>query len=230
MKQKVAMVLAPHADDETLGCGGTIGVLNSLGYRVVVCLVCGHSLHEKHIYSPGVLIRVFEEFESAMKALGVEQYECLGLPNGNLSSCDVHEINLAIEEVLKRVAPEIVFVPNKTDLHQDHKLVTYAAIVALRPYLDEAKRVKAVYEYEVLSETDIVMTYQESFIPDTFVNIEGFLDKKLQACECYKSQMQVGSKPRSVGSVQSLAELRGRMMGERVAEAFRTIYKRELFM
>lgn len=230
MKDRIAMVLAPHADDETLGCGGTIGVLKELGYRVVICLVCGLSRHERHIYSSNVLERVFEEFENAMKILEVDEYECLGLPNGNLSSCDVHEINLAIADVLRRVGPQIVFVPNRSDLHKDHKLVNYAALVALRPYLDMARRVEAVYEYEVLSETDILMKYQEAFTPDTFVNIEEFLGKKIQAWRCYESQMQDDSKPRSVAGVKNLAEVRGRMIGERAAEAFSTVYRRELII
>ena len=228
MKRRVAMVIAPHADDETLGCGGTIGVLKDQGFKVVVCLACGHSRDNRHIFGTDLLVTVLNEFRTAMKVLDVDEYECLGLPAGNLTACEVHEVNSRIADILRRTAPQIVFVPSKTDLHHDHNIVTYAAIVALRPYLKDAIGVEAVYEYEVLSETNVLPSYQESFKPDTYIDISSKLSDKLDACRCYKSQFQESLTPRSIEAVRQLALLRGSMIGTDAAEAFKTIYRKAI--
>ena len=74
---------------------------------------------------------------------------------------------------------------------------------------------------EILSETEFAPSIKKnSFIPNTFVDISKFLNKKIQIMKVYKSEIDKHPSPRSVKSIKALATFRGSTSGCNFAESF----------
>lgn len=215
------LILAPHADDEVIGMGGTIAKLTSQGHEVVLAVLTGHGDEPHPIWKANVWGRVRAECLDAANVLGIHQVIFRELPAACLDYHPAWKINKVVDELIQEVEPEEVYLPFEHDLHKDHAAINYAAVVALRPYLAKNKFVKRVLCYETLSETHLATPYlSATFQPNVFVNIEEFLDKKLNAMNAYQSQVQLQNMPRSLKSLESLAHIRGTHIGCMAAEAF----------
>ncbi|OUO93091.1 PIG-L deacetylase family protein [Cloacibacillus sp. An23] len=213
------LIIAPHPDDEILGCGGTIAKHTAAWNQVYVCIVTRGKL--PLFNDEGVKI-VREECSAAHKYLGVKETIFLDFPAAMLEEVPRHELNDSLCKVVQRIKPEEVYIPHRGDMQLDHKMIVDAAMVALRPkYEHVAKR---IYAYETLSETgwDIPNTVNE-FIPTVYNDISGYLDQKLQAMRFYQSQLAPYPNPRSIESLEALAKYRGSTVNKRAAEAFSLI-------
>jgi LmbE family N-acetylglucosaminyl deacetylase len=124
-----------------------------------------------------------------------------------------------IRKAIRRLEPEIVYLPHRGDIHSDHRIVYYATLVACRPVHNRS--VKKLLCYETLSETEWSPPFgEDSFVPTVFVNISEYLKDKLEAMACYESQLQEPPYPRSLEALENLAKLRGNAVGLAAAEAF----------
>lgn len=118
---KRALIVAPHPDDETLGCGGAIALLRSIGCDVSVLVVSDGTLsHPNSKKYPPLALRELRESETiaALAILGVEAKAItfLRLPDGAVANN-----NPDLSSYLTQVAPEIVFLPLRYDPHPDHR-------------------------------------------------------------------------------------------------------------
>ncbi len=215
------LVVAPHADDEVLGMGGTIAKSVDEGHEVYICVVTtGHP----SMFPQKVLDKLRKEALESHKFLSVKKTYFLDLPAVMLSEVPKHEVNKKINEVIDEVQPDVVFIPHFGDLHLDHYIVSQAAVVGVRPIKDH--RILEVYSYETLSETEWNIPHvANAFIPNTYVDITGYLDKKIKAMEYFTTQINEYPHPRSIVAIESLAKLRGSTIGVKAAEAFCLIRK-----
>lgn len=218
----VILVIAPHADDETIAMGGTIARLSGEGHSVVVAVLTGHGQDEPHpLWPESAWHEVREECRMACNVLGVEKVLFRELPAACLDVLPAWQVNSIVEEVLLEVEPDEVYIPFAFDLHKDHRIINYAVQVATRPYLEKARKIKRLLAYETLSETHLATPYLEAaFQPNFFVNIGTTLEQKLEAMRCYASQLQPANMPRSVEGLINLARYRGNHIGCFAAEAF----------
>ena len=221
------LVFAPHPDDEVLGCGGTIARYVAEGNNVYICVVTSGfpPIYEKdyedakkngwpHIQYPDIM--------KAHKLLGIKETFFLQFPTVMLETVPRYELNGKINEIIQKIKPEVLFIPHFGDMQRDHSLVSEAVMVAVRPKNDGT--VRYVYSYETLSETEWNVPHvTNSFIPNTFVSIVSFLDIKLEALNCFTTQVCEFPNPRSLRAVEALARLRGSTMGVEAAEAFSLI-------
>ena len=107
-------------------------------------------------------------------------------------------------------------------MHSDHRIVSSAAMVGLRPI--NSHKVLEIYSYETLSETEWnIPSVKNVFLPNTWVDITKYLDKKLEAMGMYATQIKKFPHPRSLEAIESLAKLRGSTIGVHAAEAFSLI-------
>ena len=222
-KQGPVLVVAPHADDETLGMGGTIARLAAEGRRVVVAIVTGHGEGEQHPLWPRDVWRtVRAEAEQALAILGVEEIVYRNLPAVLVPDCPVHAINATIQGIFDQIRPETLFVPFAGDQHGDHRAIAYACSVAWRPVTEAGRGIAEVFMYETLSETHwSEQPLNMAFVPNAFIDISGaFLEKKIEALGCYASQMCPFPDCRSVEAVEAQAKWRGSLVGVKAAEAF----------
>ena len=124
-----ALVIAPHADDETLSMGGTIARLAREGWAVTVAVMTGHGEDEHPIWPRSAWDQVRGEAVKACALLGAELvFE--DLPASCLDRHPAHDTNARVAALFDRVRPEAVYIPFVHDLHRDHYELAYAAQVA----------------------------------------------------------------------------------------------------
>lgn len=210
------LVIAPHPDDEVLGCGGTIAKLVSAGDIVYVAIVTKGTFP---LFSPESVGEVRRECVEADSYIGVTETIFLDFPAARMEEVPRYTLNNAIVNVIQDKRPDVVYLPHRGDMQLDHKLTVDAAMVALRPRYEHV--VKKIYAYETLSETgwDVPGTVNE-FIPNAYNDISEYLDKKVDAMRIFTTQVAEFPNARSLEAVRALAVYRGTMMNMRAAEAF----------
>ena len=217
--KKRVLVVAPHPDDETLGVGGTIAKYSAQGDEVFVLMVSGHL---PPIYSRKAYEETVSEAYSAFSVLGVEKSEFLEIPATMIGDQPLHEVNARISKVVNDFNPHIVLCPYP-DRHIDHRLVFDSVMVATRP-VGVGKDIKIVAAYETLSETHWNAPHIEpNFTPNWVIDISDHISEKLNALECYKSQISEFPGPRSIEAVEALAKFRGTQAGFGYGEGFHIV-------
>ena len=210
------LVFAPHRDDEVLGVGGTIAKYVKNGDEVFVCEVTDVQ------NNPELLEIIKSEEKTAHKILGIKESFSLEIPVVELPNFSVIERNRRFQQIVNEVKPNIAFIPHKGDMHEDHGVVAMSALVALRP-LNNSK-LSAIYAYETLSETEWNAPYVDNaFIPNVWNDISNEIDRKVEAMQCYKSQLCPDVQPRSIDTIKALARYRGSTIGVPYAESFMLI-------
>jgi LmbE family N-acetylglucosaminyl deacetylase len=223
MSKKV-IVIAPHPDDEILGVGGTIARFSDEGVEVYIVIITkGYPpLFDEESINIGR-----KEALEAHKFLNVKETFFLSFPAANLDSIPSREINDKLIDMFKDIKPDIIFIPFNGDVHIDHQRIFLSALVAARPNNSEFP--SFIYAYETLSETNWNAPYiTPNFVPNVFIDISQYLDKKIEAFKKYKSQVKEFPHERSIESLKMLAMLRGSTVGCYAAEAFvlvRGVYK-----
>lgn len=218
MNMKV-LVIAPHPDDEILGCGGTIAKYVNQGHDVFVCVVTKGC---EPLFAVEEVNKVRNECCNADKFLGVKDIIFLNFPAAMLEDVERYKLNDALVNTIQDIKPDIVYIPHRGDMQLDHKLVVDAAMVALRPKY--AHVVKKIYAYETLSETGWnVPNVINEFVPTAYNDISNFLDKKIDAMKMFASQLAAYPNPRSLEAVKALAMYRGSNVNLLAAEAFSVI-------
>jgi len=218
------LVIAPHPDDEVLGCGGTIAKHSKQGDDVYLCIVT-------KAYPPDWPEDEIEERQEEVlrvnKVLGIKKTRFLDLPTVKLDTISQKELNDLIAQVVNEIHPEVLYIPHRGDVNNDHRLVFDAAMVATRPKPGSLTR--KVLCYEALSETEWGKPGMENaFIPNVYVDISETLEVKLGAMSEYKSELKEFPHPRSLEAISALAKLRGTSVGVAAAEAFMLV--REIMM
>lgn len=219
----VYLVIAPHPDDETLGCGGTISNLTEKGEVVYVAIMTNASLGAPELFSKESIETVRKEALNAHKILGVKKTLFYDLPAPLLDQYPQYKIAGTISSIIDLLRPDTVFIPHRADLHKDHGAIFNAALVATRP--QNKCPVKRVLSYETLSETEWGHPFQDSmFVPNYFMTFSEYhLQKKIEAMSVFTTQIKKYPHPRSIQAIESLANIRGAAVGVCVAEAFSII-------
>ena len=216
---KRVMVVAPHPDDETLGVGGTIAKYSAQGAEVFVLMISGHL---PPLYSREAYDQTVAEAKSAFELLGVSRSEFLEIPATMIDDQPLHEVNGRISKIINAFSPHIVFCPYP-DRHVDHRLVFDSVMVATRP-VGVGRDIEIVATYETLSETHWNAPHIEpNFTPNWVVDITKQIDNKLDAMQCYKSQISDFPGPRSIEAIEALAKFRGTQAGFAYGEGFHIV-------
>lgn len=217
--EKRILIIAPHPDDEVLGCGGVMKKLAIQGNQVFVLIA---SRGKEGLYSEDRILNVRNEALEAHKVLGVKETRFLDFNAPELDLVSISVLSAAISEIISEFRPDTIFLPHSGDIHHDHKAVFNAGLVAVRPVNGLA--VRHVYSYETLSETEwAAPKSDEIFIPTYFVNISETFSFKIEAMKCYSTQLRKFPNPRSIKAIEALSNYRGSTVGFAHAEAFTTI-------
>jgi LmbE family N-acetylglucosaminyl deacetylase len=213
------LVVAPHPDDEILGCGGTMIKHIEAGDEVYVCIATKGCMP---LFSTESVNKTRSEALECHKSIGVKKTFFLDFPAAMMEKVERYEMNGKILDVIKEVQPDIVFIPHWGDMQKDHQMVADACMVALRPKYEP--KVKSIFSYETMSETAWnAPNVQNEFIPNVFVDISDTLNKKIKALSVFKSQLSEFPDARSLEAVDALAKYRGALMHFKAAEAFMLI-------
>ena len=205
------LVIAPHPDDEVLGCGGTIARLSNEGYEIHVLIVTSPYIPD---WPEEFIERRKKEIANAHRVLGVNKTHLLNYPTVKLDTIPKKELTERISQIVLSIKPDIVFIPYENDLHHDHRIVHEVSLVALRPIKHV---VSDILSYEVLSETEWGFS---TFKPNVYYDITKTFEKKIEAMRCYESELKDFPHPRSIEAIEALAKKRGSEVGIKYAEAF----------
>lgn len=215
------LCVATHPDDETLGAGGTLLTLAAKGERLHWLAVT--AAHEA-LFSPHQIKQQADQVHAVQAAYPFETFSWLKFPATRLDTVPVNELVVAIRQVVERVRPEWVFVPNRSDVHSDHRVTFHATMAVLKSFYMRTLGVKRILACEVLSETKAAPSIPESvFAPNVFVDVSTMLGRKLEIMKLYQSEIQPNPLPRSPSAIQALARYRGATVGLDSAEAFMLI-------
>ena len=215
------LVIAPHPDDEVLGVGGTILRHVSIGDPVHV-VICTRGQEER--FPKAQVERVQAEAKSVHALLGLASSHALDLPAAMLDTIPAADVNAALGRVFATVSPDTVYIPHVGDVHRDHQIIFNAAMVCSRPTGASAPAPSRILAYETVSETDWnAAPLTPSFVPNVYVDITRYIDRKLKACALYASQIRPAPDQRSIETLRAQSIVRGSVIGCHHAEAFMLI-------
>lgn len=219
LEKERLLIIAPHADDEVLGCGGLISKVKSDGGQVYVLIFNVSSIEEYD--NKKFTEKRKKETKDAMKYLKVDDYATIfDSPNDNryLDAKPLHTLIRNIETETKvsisKIKPTIVAIPTIKSHHQDHLHVHKACIAALRPLSTPIANIVISYEAPEHSRWSTSGVFE----PNMYIDISKFLNKKIQSFYKYKSQVKPGGRDKD--TITNHAEYRGKEVGKKYCEAY----------
>ena len=195
---KHIIVFAPHPDDETLGCGGTIIKKIREGYDVIIVFITDG----KYAFSKVLGINsdpTPDELKQIRRIEALKATRILGVPNKNLHFLDfedgaVEKAKRACEEkilkILRRYSPEEVYFPSEKDYNIDHQVTSKIVSDSLR----KLKLATKAYKYSITQKYSRIGPIKDKFLNLfkhnlIYSDISPFLPQKRAAIEQYKSQI-----------------------------------------
>src|SRR3954465_10639654 len=126
------LAIAPHPDDESIGCGGTLHLHVTRGDRVVVIFLTSGELGLKHLPRAEAWGIREQEARQAMKMLGLSADPIfLRRPDWFVGD-DVKGAALALRPVLQQETPGLILLPHPAEWHPDHKAALPIVRAALK--------------------------------------------------------------------------------------------------
>jgi LmbE family N-acetylglucosaminyl deacetylase len=196
------LIIAPHVDDDVLGCGGILDINSFVIY-------CG--LDESDIPNRPPRQERLEEIMD-VREITHHDYEIL---ENNVNRYSEHNLIGDFERIINDYKPEEVYVCHPS-YNQDHRAVYDATMVALRPH-DENHFVKKVFVYEQPH-----MLFWDNggvdFKPNYFIPID--IERKVKVYKAMKSQVRSFRSPEHL---RAIGKLRGGQSNCDYAEAFQVL-------
>jgi LmbE family N-acetylglucosaminyl deacetylase len=220
-ENKRILVVAPHPDDETLGCGGLIAAAKHGNATVAVLALCVGDAVQYGSSSQSTKRKA--EFFSATSMLGVDHSEILFADEWHLRLDTLPQRDLIdrLEKSINTFRPDFLIVPGPS-YNQDHNAAFSACMSAARPYSSDLKHTPTlVLAYSHWDEyswsANIFEVPRKAFVVDT----SDFLKTKLSALTCYESQMKSSENHwRTLQNVEMIDRAVGKKNGLTAAEEF----------
>ena len=217
------LAIAPHPDDETLGCGGALFRHKAEGDDIYWLIITGIS--QEGGWKEKVVNKRDNEIDAVAEKYGFSDVFNLRLPTTKMDTLPVSDLIGRISNVYKKVEPDIIYMPFAYDVHTDHQIIAKALKSTFKWF--RYPHIKKVYMYETISETDFNFSDKRMFRPNVFVDISQYLDDKIETMKVYDGEMGVFPFPRSEKTLRSLAALRGSQSGFDAAESFELVCERK---
>ena len=212
------LVIAPHPDDETLGCGGTL--LKHVAAGDSVSWVIVTKAYEPR-WSSEVIERREEEIERVSAAYGFAQRFRLTFPAARLDTVPLEELLKSINEIVAGVKPDWIYTVHAGDIHSDHRVVFEATMSAVKSFNSANSGVQRLLSYETISSTDAMPPAATTvFLPNVYCDITPFIERKLEIMSLYRGEVHPYPMPRALESIRALARFRGATVATEYAEAF----------
>ncbi len=219
---KSVLVLAPHADDETLGAGGTLLRLRAQGadlHWVLMTTAEGAGFDQTYVTAHKAQIA---EVAASYPFATVNEF---GYPASSLASQPMADIVDRLRRIASELRPDIVLIPHEGDAHDDHGVTARAAKAAFKSFRMGAFGIRALYSMEIISETGaLAASSDRAFLPNTIVDISEILDQKLAMFELFRTEIQA-SGPRALTAIRAQAVLHGAENGLGAAERFQCLHQ-----
>ena len=213
----IILVVAPHPDDETLGCGGTLLRHKADGdilYWLIMTKITIESgyTHAQIDNRKNVISKVSQSY-------GFDSIFQAKFPTTSLDVVPMKSLVEYVSNVFNKVKPDTVYVPFNGDVHTDHQYVFDAVSACVKPF--RYPFVKSVLAYQTLSETEYNLQPGIcGFKPNTWVDISEHLEQKIKIMRMYSGEMGKHPFPRSEKNLRAQAIVEGARAGKDFAEGF----------
>jgi len=219
------LFVSVHPDDETLGCGGTILKHKENGDTINWLNITDVDNNHPFGFSPEQVMTRQLTIEKVKQSYEFSKCINLKLYTQLLDTKVLSFLIEKISEVIKEIQPDTLYIPNRSDIHSDHRLSFQAIYSCTKNF--RYPFIKRVFMYETLSETEFAPALAENaFIPNTFVDITDYIDTKIEIMKLYETEIMPDPLPRSAHAIKGLAAFRGSRIGVQYAEAFMCIFQR----
>jgi len=209
------LVIAPHPDDETLGCGGTL--LKHVAAGDSVSWVIVTKAYEPR-WPADVIERRERQIEQVSAAYGFANRFRLTFPAARLDTVPLEDLLAAISEIVAQVKPDWIYTVHAGDIHSDHRVVFDATMSAVKSFNSGVSR---LLSYETISSTDATPPGPTTvFLPNVYCDITPYLERKLEIMSLYEGEVHPYPLPRALESIRALARFRGATVATEYAEAF----------
>ena len=199
MKKNI-IIFAPHPDDETIGCGGTIAKKLSEGFNVIIVVMTDGRYLFRHLLkidsdpSPDEIRKIRRD--ELLRAVGI-----LGVPANNVIFLDFEDgalekyeakVRKRVIEILKKYSPVEVYFPFIREFHSDH----VATNRIIRRCVQESGLKPLMYQYCTLHKYGRVGPLFERLMGllkgnAIKVDISEFIELKEKALKEFKSQFSI---------------------------------------
>ena len=226
LEKERLLIIAPHADDEVLGCFGLINTIKSRGGEVFLQVLAMGGY--KKIEGNRITKEDWkDELTKVAGQLKIDDYD-IAFFDDEIQHIDTKPQQELIEHIeskskisISKIKPTIVAIPTIFSTHQDHTYAYKVSISALRPHPQKTTHMpRLVISYES-PEYYFWSAYSEfgKFLPNFYLNLsKNNLDEKINVLNTYSTQMREGQ--RGGENLISLARIRGNEIGLEYAEAF----------
>jgi N-acetylglucosamine malate deacetylase 1 len=223
------LIVVAHPDDEVLGAGATMYKLSQEGKSVNVCILSGDVSARNFRPSTEELN---EDVFNAMKILGVDKIISGDFPNIEFNTVKHLKLVQFIEKAILDTNANVIFTHHPADLNNDHLHTSLACQAAVRLFQrrKDVAPLKELLFMEVPSSTEWGLNKSmNQFSPNTFIEVgELSVEKKIEALEQYRGVMRDYPHPRSNEAIKGLATYRGAQAGMIYAEAFESVFRRDI--
>jgi LmbE family N-acetylglucosaminyl deacetylase len=216
-RAKRILVIAPHGDDEVIGCGGTLAAEAAAGAEVALVVMAMGGVKHCHLDDAATADARAAEMEAAARLLGIACTRVL-FPGRDMRLESVPMIDLvtALDGVLAEGCDECYFPEPSHNL--DHRRTHEAMLAALRPAGRPGPGLVATYEGTVAGWPSPAGEGGR-----LYVDVAATLETKVAALHAYRSQVRAYPHPTSEEAVRRLAAMRGLECGLQCAERFNVL-------
>ena len=222
------LVVTPHPDDAEIWCGGTISKWVTSGANVHYLLCTnGNKGTDQLDMSPELLGQTREQEQIlACSLLGVDDVIMLHHSDGELE--DTREFRKQIVRQIRKIQPQIVLCaePYRRNLawHRDHRIAGQVTLDAVFPYARDHLHFEELWKEEGLEpHKTATILFWGTERPDTYIDIENYLENKIRAVQAHSSQLAQLTKGEVEQFVKEEARKAGKENGLNYAESFRRV-------
>jgi len=204
-----ALILVAHADDETLGAGGTIQKLVKHGWKVDVVILSNGVLDARGKVEdnrPGAI--------AACNLLGIGEPKLMGFADQRFDGIPMSDLANSVMGL--GLQPDLIITHSDRDLNLDHRLTCEVAKIVGRP----KKKPISILACEIPNTS---FWNGEAFAANFYVDITQEIDIKVEAFAKYENELRPFPHPWSKRGLKLLAEYHGMQSGFSCAEAFYVI-------
>ena len=214
------LVIAPHADDELIGMGGSLLKWKSEGAKIHIVLVACSDVKMVHTGSVVSGDTRASEFKEVCEQISNTTPKILDFKDSFLDTYPISEIVTKLDKIIVEFRPTVVVYPEPS-YHQDHQVVNRACTASLRP--TKVFRPDLIMAYEIPTST--WAGSGTPFTPNLFIDITEHMEEKISLFEeLYKSQFTVAERQKLASNgIVDHASYRGMECGHKYAEAFRIL-------
>lgn len=215
-ESQVVAVVAPHPDDETLGCGGALLKHVARGDQVHWIIFTAISTDQG--FSEERVLSREKEILRVGEAYGFAGIHRLNFPTMQLDRIPKADLVRAVGGIINSIRVSTLYIPYRNDAHSDHAAVFDACAACTKTF--RYPSIRSVRAYETLSESEYGIKPEDpGFRPNFFIDVTDFIDRKIEIMNIYEGEMAPFPFPRSEIALRALSQLRGSQCGSFAAEA-----------